>query len=95
MSVTPEDIEKVALLARLSISESELPEVTERFSKVLDLVDELNTINTDGVVPMSNPHDMEQRLRADSVTRTNERDALMATAPAQQDGYFLVPKVID
>ena len=51
MSVTPEDIEKVALLARLSISESELPEVTERFSKVLDLVDELNTINTDGVVP--------------------------------------------
>jgi aspartyl-tRNA(Asn)/glutamyl-tRNA(Gln) amidotransferase subunit C len=38
---------------------------------------------------------MEQRLRADSVTRTNDRDALMATAPAQQDGYFLVPKVID
>ena len=44
---------------------------------------------------MSNPHDMEQRLRADSVTRTNEREGLMAAAPAQQDGYFLVPKVID
>jgi aspartyl-tRNA(Asn)/glutamyl-tRNA(Gln) amidotransferase subunit C len=69
MSVTPEDIEKVALLARLSIAESELPEVTERFSKVLDLVDELNTIDTDGVIPMSNP--------------------------AQDSGYFLVPKVID
>ena len=95
MSVTPEDIEKVALLARLSISESELPEVTERFSKVLDLVDELNTINTDGVVPMSNPHDMTQRLRADTVTSHNAREALMASAPAQDSGYFLVPNVID
>ena len=72
MSVTPEDIEKVALLARLSIAESELPEVTERFSKVLDLVDELNTIDTDGVIPMSNPHDMTQRLRADTVTSHND-----------------------
>ena len=95
MSVTPEDIEKVALLARLSISESALPEVTERFSNVLDLVDELNTINTDGVVPMSNPHDMTQRLRADTVTSHNTREALMASAPAQASGYFLVPKVID
>ena len=95
MSVTPSDIEKVALLARLAIAETDLPDVTERFGRVLALVDELNTIDTKGVIPMSNPHDMEQRLRADSVTRTNDRDALMATAPAQQDGYFLVPKVID
>ena len=95
MSVTPSDIEKVALLARLAIAETDLNDVTERFARVLALVNELNTIDTEGVVPMSNPHDMEQRLRADSVTRTNDRDALMATAPAQQDGYFLVPKVID
>ena len=95
MSVTPSDIEKVALLARLAIAETDLPDVTERFARVLALVNELNTIDTEGVIPMSNPHDMEQRLRADSVTRTSEREALMATAPAQQDGYFLVPKVID
>ena len=95
MSVTPSDIEKVALLARLAIAETDLSDVTERFSRVLALVNELNTIDTKGVIPMSNPHDMVQRLRADSVTRTNDRDALMATAPAQQDGYFLVPKVID
>ena len=95
MSVTPSDIEKVALLARLAIAETDLPDVTERFSRVLALVNELNTIDTDGVVPMSNPHDMKQRLRADSVTRENEREALMASAPAQEDGYFLVPRVID
>lgn len=95
MSVSPQDVEKVALLARLTISEYDLPEVTERFARVLDLVDELNTIDTQDVVPMSNPHDMEQRLRPDAVTRSNEREALMASAPLQEQGYFLVPKVID
>jgi aspartyl-tRNA(Asn)/glutamyl-tRNA(Gln) amidotransferase subunit C len=95
MSVSPQDVEKVALLARLTISESDLPEVTERIARVLDLVDELNTIDTQDVVPMSNPHDMEQRLRPDAVTRSNEREALMASAPLQEQGYFLVPKVID
>ena len=95
MSVSPQDVEKVALIARLTISESDLPEVTERFARVLDLVDELNTIDTQDVVPMSNPHDMEQRLRPDAVTRSNEREALMASAPLQEQGYFFVPKVID
>ena len=95
MPVTPQDVEKVALLARLTISESELPEVTERFSRVLNLVDELNTIDTADVEPMSNPHDMEQRLRPDQVTRESNREALMASAPSQEQGYFLVPKVID
>ena len=95
MPVTPDDIEKVALLARLAIAEADLPDVTERFSRVLSLVTELNTIDTDGVIPMSNPHDMEQRLREDSIAYPSDREALMASAPAQQDGYFLVPKVID
>ena len=95
MSVTSRDLEKMALLARLEITETDLPDVTERFSRVLSLVNELNTIDTDGVIPMSNPHDMEQRLREDSIVHPSDREALMASAPAQQDGYFLVPKVID
>ena len=95
MPISPEDVEKVALLARLSIAQSELPEVTERFGRVLELVNELNTIDTSGVAPMSNPHDMVQRLRPDVVAGDSEREALMAYAPAQDQGYFLVPKVID
>ena len=95
MPVTPSDIEKVALLARLAIAEPALPDVPARFSRVLSLVTELNTIDTEGVIPMSNPHDMEQRLREDSIAHPRDREALMASAPAQQDGYFLVPKVID
>ena len=54
-----------------------------------------SVFDTDNVVPMSNPHDMQQRLRPDAVTRQNEREALMASAPVQDQGYFLVPKVID
>ena len=59
------------------------------------MVDDLNTIDTETVVPMSNPHDMRQRLRPDAVTRQNDREKLMASAPEQDQGYFLVPKVID
>ncbi|MDG2135708.1 MAG: Asp-tRNA(Asn)/Glu-tRNA(Gln) amidotransferase subunit GatC [Luminiphilus sp.] len=95
MSISQEDVEKVALLARLSIAQTDLPEVTERFGRVLQLVNELNTIDTEGVAPMSNPHDMVQRLRPDVVTGRDEREALMSCAPAQDQGYFLVPKVID
>ena len=62
---------------------------------MLNLVDDLNTIDTQSVTPMSNPHDMEQCLRPDIVTRDDNRKALMASAPAQERGYFLVPKVID
>ena len=79
MSVSPKDVEKVALLARLAISESDLPEVTERFGRVLGLVDELNTIDTETVVPMSNPHDMHQRLRP------------VAVADAYRGGLTWVP----
>jgi len=88
MSVSPQDVEKVALLARLAISESDLPEVTERFGRVLGLVDELNTIDTETVVPMSNPHDMHQRLRPDTVTGRNDRENLMASAPCTGTGLF-------
>lgn len=95
MAVSREDVAKVALLARLTIPDESLSEVTERFGRVLDLVDELNSINTDSTEPMSNPHDMRQRLRADAVTADNQRQALMASAPAQEHGYYLVPKVID
>ena len=95
MSVTPADVAQVAALARLRITETALNDVTERFSRILDLVAELQAVDTNGVTPMSNPHDMEQRLRLDEVTEDNARDALQASAPAVEQGYFLVPRVID
>ena len=95
MPVTTEDVAQVALLARLSIPDETMEDVTGRFTRVLELVEELQQVDTDGVVPMSNPHDMEQRLRADAVTEENRRDDLQKPAPSVEDGYFLVPRVID
>ena len=95
MSTTEEEITKVALLARLEIPETSRKEVTERCNRVLNLVAELNTLDTNKVIPMSNPHDMVQRLRPDLVTRNDQREELMDSAPASEQGYFLVPKVID
>ena len=95
MPITSEDVARVAHLARLRIPEDSLAEVTDRFTRVLSMIDELQKINTDGVDPMSNPHDMVQRLRADEITENDERDALQRVAPEVVDGYFLVPRVID
>ena len=95
MSVSRSDVIQIAQLARLSIANEALDDVTDRFSRILTLVDQLQQVSTDGVEPMSNPHDMIQRLRADEVTEMNQRDTLQAVAPEVQQGYFLVPRVID
>jgi aspartyl-tRNA(Asn)/glutamyl-tRNA(Gln) amidotransferase subunit C len=95
MPTIPADVLSVAQLARLRIDETALDDVTDRFSRTLELVAQLEEVDTEGVVPMSNPHDMYQRLRADKVTESNQREALQKTAPAVADGFFLVPKVID
>ncbi len=95
MSVSRLDVTQIAQLARLSIADGALDDVTDRFSRILTLVDQLQQVPTDGVEPMSNPHDMTQRLRADEVTEINQRDMLQAVAPEVQKGYFLVPRVID
>jgi len=95
MSVSSTDVAQVAALARLKIDDHALDDVTQRFSRILDLVAELQQVDTAGVTPMSNPHDQIQRLRADVVTETDQRDQLQAPAPAVAEGYFLVPRVID
>lgn len=95
MSVTPADVAQVAQLARLKIQDQALEDVTERFGRILDLVDELHSVDTRDVEPMSNPHDMIQRLRPDTVTEGNQREQLQSVSPAVEEGYFLVPKVID
>ena len=95
MPTIPADVLSVAQLARLRIDETALDDVTDRFSRTLELVAQLEEVDTEGVTPMSNPHDMHQRLRSDMVTESNQREALQKTAPAVADGFFLVPKVID
>jgi aspartyl-tRNA(Asn)/glutamyl-tRNA(Gln) amidotransferase subunit C len=69
--------------------------VTDRIGAVLELVDQLQAQNTEGVEPMAHPMDVTQILRKDEVTEANDRENLMSNAPAQEEGLFLVPKVIE
>lgn len=95
MAISRLDVEKTAHLARIAITEDSIAATTTRIANVLAMVDQLQAINTAGIAPLAHPLDTVQRLRADVVTETNERELLLANAPAAQDGLFLVPKVIE
>jgi aspartyl-tRNA(Asn)/glutamyl-tRNA(Gln) amidotransferase subunit C len=95
MAIEQDEIEKVAELARIRISEDELGQVTERITEILQMMDRLQTVDTDNVEPMANPMDATQQLRPDEVTEGNQRDTFQKIAPSVEDGLYLVPKVID
>jgi aspartyl-tRNA(Asn)/glutamyl-tRNA(Gln) amidotransferase subunit C len=95
MAVDRSDIAKLAKLARIQITDEAADEAAKSISDVLALVDQLQAVNTDGVLPMAHPLDAVQRLRADVVTEPNQREAFQAIAPAVQDGLYLVPQVIE
>ncbi|MDB6062564.1 MAG: asparaginyl/glutamyl-tRNA amidotransferase subunit [Verrucomicrobiaceae bacterium] len=101
MSITADDIAKIAKLARIRVDSDEVPELSQRLANILKMADKLQTVNTDGVVPMANPLDAVQRLRADVVTEPagaaalQARAAFLAIAPSSEQGLYLVPKVIE
>ena len=88
-------VRDVAELARHTIADGEVGKVTEEFNQTLALFDALTAGNTDGVETMVNPCMESQPLRADSVATLVEREGLMHNAPASEQNYFLVPRVID
>tara|TARA_R110001583_G_scaffold6563_7_gene33316 strand:+ start:5423 stop:5710 length:288 start_codon:yes stop_codon:yes gene_type:complete len=95
MSLDSSDVQKIAHLARLQISATDIPEYAQNLSNILDLVDQMQAIDTSNIEPLSNPLDAVQRLRADVVTESNLRDKLQTVAPAVEQGLFQVPKVIE
>lgn len=95
MSLKDEDVRNIAWLARLQVDEADIPKYATELSQVLDLVDQLNEIDTDNVVPMAHPTDAVQRLRADEVTEENQRGKFQSIAPQAESGLYLVPKVIE
>ncbi|AMX04060.1 asparaginyl/glutamyl-tRNA amidotransferase subunit C [Microbulbifer thermotolerans] len=88
-------VEKLAELARIAISAETIDEVSNRLGDVLQLVDQLQAVHTEGVAPMAHPLDEVQVLRADEVTEPNRREEFLALAPQSEAGLYLVPKVID
>ena len=95
MAIDASEIQKVAHLARLSIDDCQVEATAGTISKILDLVDQMQSVNTDNIEPMAHPLDATQRLREDVVTEPNNREQLQSCAPAVEDGLFLVPKVIE
>lgn len=95
MALEKSDVEKIAHLARLHIDATEAQEVANRISSILDLIDQMQSVETRNVAPLAHPFDAVQRLRPDVVTEKNEREYLQKFAPAVRDGLYLVPKVIE
>ena len=93
--ITPDDVEKIALLARLAVDGDDVPRYARDLTAILELVEQMNAVDTEGVAPMAHPLDAVQRLRPDAVSEPDQRERLMANAPAAEAGLFLVPRVIE
>jgi len=96
MSLSRQDVEKIAHLARLAITESEMPTYVKSLSSIVAFVDELSKVDTGQVEPMAHPLEgQRQRLRPDAVTEVDRHERYQANAPAVKAGLYLVPRVIE
>jgi aspartyl-tRNA(Asn)/glutamyl-tRNA(Gln) amidotransferase subunit C len=96
VTLTRRDVENIALLARLEITEAELPVYVGSLSAILAFVEQLSGAATDDVLPMAHPLEGQvQSLRVDCVTETDRREAYQSNAPAVEAGLYLVPKVLE
>ena len=94
-TLTAQDVKKIADLARLEIEEKDIPVHAKDLSNILDFVEQINQVNSDNIDPMAHPLDTYQRLRADEVTETDQKQLLQSVAPKTAAGLYLVPKVIE
>ena len=95
MSLDADEVKKIAMLARLQIDEADIPSYVTNLTNILDLVAQMEAVDTEGVVPMSHPQEAVQRLREDVVSEEDQREAFQTVAPATDEGLYLVPKVIE
>ena len=95
MSLSDDQICRIARLARIAVRPEELAAAGERLNRVLELIDQMRSVDTAGIEPMSHALDMVQRLRPDEVTEADRREAYQAVAPAVEGGLYLVPKVLE
>ena len=95
MSLDKAAVRKVASLARLRISESDLEKYGNQLNKIIGFVEQLNEVKTDGVEPLPSPVDIALTLRQDAVTDGNCQDAVLSNAPEAVEGFYVVPKVVE
>jgi aspartyl-tRNA(Asn)/glutamyl-tRNA(Gln) amidotransferase subunit C len=95
MSLSPDDVKRIARLARIEISDAEAMTSQTQLNAIFDLIAAMQAVDTTGIAPMAHAQDVSQRLRADVVTETDRHAVFQTIAPAVEDGLYLVPKVIE
>ena len=95
MSLDKNDVRRVAFLARIKVDEDALQPVAEDLNNIIGWVEQLSEVDTDGVAPLAHPLEATQRLRADEVTESNQRERFQQVAPATEQGLYLVPRVVE
>jgi aspartyl-tRNA(Asn)/glutamyl-tRNA(Gln) amidotransferase subunit C len=95
VSLDKDQVQHIAVLSRLKISDQEFDQTVEKLSRIVDFVDQLSQADTENVVPMAHPLNESQRLREDVVTEPNDRDYVQQNTESVEDGLYLVPKVLE
>ena len=95
MAFDQDTVRRTAHLARMALPQTEIPAVAEQLERIMELIGTLRAIGTEDISPMAHPLDLDQPLRSDTVDNRDRRAVLMASAPAAEHGFFLVPKVIE
>lgn len=95
MSLSNEQVGRIARLARLEISATEIDATRTKLDGIFALIEQMQAVDTTGIEPMSHPQDLATRLRDDVVTETDRRAAFQSVAPQTEAGLYLVPKVIE
>ena len=95
MSLSTDDIKRIASLARIEIDDAQAQATQGQLNTIFGLIAAMQAVNTTGIAPMAHAQEVFQRLREDAVTESNRRDAFQAIAPAVENGLYLVPRVIE
>jgi aspartyl-tRNA(Asn)/glutamyl-tRNA(Gln) amidotransferase subunit C len=95
MALSLDDVKRLALLARIAISDEEARQVRAQLSGVFALIEQMQAVDTDGIEPMSHARDIALRLRPDEVTASDQHELFQSLAPRVEAGLYLVPKVIE
>jgi aspartyl-tRNA(Asn)/glutamyl-tRNA(Gln) amidotransferase subunit C len=95
MALTPEEVRRIAELARIGISDAEARTIQAELNDIFEMIGRMQQVDTAGIAPMTHAQGMALRLRADEVTESNQRERFQAVAPQVEQGLYLVPKVIE
>lgn len=93
--VTAETVRKIARLSRLHVEEERLVPLAGELNGILGWIEQLNEVDVEGVAPMTSAVDMEAPLRADEITDGGQRDDVLANAPKEDDGFYVVPRSVE